>query len=71
MKTTRYFSIDIKCASCKVVFEKLFANLEDFQWTANISAKVLKITADEDKYPDEFISEKLASVGYTSEKIDE
>ncbi|AJR12282.1 Uncharacterised protein [Mesomycoplasma dispar] len=70
MKTTRYFSIDIKCASCKVVFEKLFENLEDFEWSVNISAKVLKIIADEEKYPDEFISEKLTSVGYENEKID-
>ncbi|AHH45229.1 hypothetical protein [Mesomycoplasma bovoculi] len=70
MTTTRRFSVPIKCASCNVTFEKLFSKYEDLQWFANVSEKILKIVADEEKYSDEFIEELLKSVGYVAERID-
>ncbi|WP_434336919.1 hypothetical protein [Mesomycoplasma conjunctivae] len=68
--TTRRFDVNIKCASCKTSFEKLFSKYEDLTWNINISEKILKIIADEEKYTDEFIEELLGSIGYASQRID-
>lgn len=70
MENIRRFVVNIKCASCKLVFEKIFANYDDIQWSLNTSAKILKIIADESKYSDQFVIEKLVQFGYKGEKID-
>ncbi|MBG0731070.1 hypothetical protein [Mycoplasma sp. 'Moose RK'] len=70
MNTIRRFEINIKCASCQGVLAKLFADFPDISWNLNVSAKILKITCDENKYSDDFIIKKLASVGYSCARID-
>lgn len=65
----RRFKMVIFCASCKSKIEKVFSDYPEIKFSVNLIDEILLINADPNKYPDNFIVEKLKNIGYEIEKI--
>ncbi|TDV24480.1 copper chaperone CopZ [Mycoplasmopsis mustelae] len=64
---TRYFTVNVSCASCKSHIDKQFKDYPEIKYSVNLMEKMLKVDADEEKYPDELIIKLAKQAGYDAE----
>ncbi|MGZ9413496.1 heavy-metal-associated domain-containing protein [Mycoplasma sp. 480] len=64
---SRYFTINVSCASCKSNIDKQFQQYPEIKYSLNLMDKMLKVDADDELYPDELIIKLAKQAGYDAE----